>query len=36
MVRKKKRVLAKESFGKFPRRSKKTAQEIKDEMRMGW
>jgi len=28
--------LAGEFFGKFPRKSKKTAQEIKDEMRSGW
>jgi len=23
-------------FGKFPRKSKKTAQELKDEVRLGW
>jgi len=28
--------LAGELFGKFPRKSKQTAQEIKDEMRSGW
>ena len=32
----KKRVLAGEMFGKFPRKSGKTAQELKDEMRRGW
>ena len=32
----KNRPLAGELFGKFPRKSKKTAQEIKDEMRSGW
>lgn len=30
------RPLAGEFFGMFPRKSKKTAQEIKDEMRAGW
>ena len=32
----KKMHLAGEFFGKFPRSSKKTAQQIKDEMRAGW
>jgi len=32
----KKRLLAGELFGKFPRKSKKSAQEIKDELRGGW
>jgi antitoxin component of MazEF toxin-antitoxin module len=32
----KKKVLAGEMFGKFPRKSGKTAQELKDEMRRGW
>ena len=32
----KKRILAGELFGKFPRKSGKTAQELKDEMRRGW
>jgi len=32
----KKRPLAGELFGKFPRKSKQTAQEIKDEARRGW
>lgn len=32
----KKQILARELFGKYPRNSKKTAQEIKDEMRKGW
>jgi antitoxin component of MazEF toxin-antitoxin module len=31
-----KRVLAGELFGKFPRKTKKTAQEIKKEMKKGW
>ncbi|MBD3247094.1 AbrB/MazE/SpoVT family DNA-binding domain-containing protein [Candidatus Pacearchaeota archaeon] len=31
-----KRPLAGELFGKFARRSKKTAQQIKDEMKKGW
>ena len=32
----KNRSLAGELFGKFPRHSKKTAQEIKSEIRQGW
>lgn len=32
----KKQTLAKELFGKYPRASRKTAQEIKDDMRAGW
>ncbi|MFA5020042.1 MAG: AbrB/MazE/SpoVT family DNA-binding domain-containing protein [Candidatus Pacearchaeota archaeon] len=33
----KRKVLAKEMFGKFPKwKSKKSAQELKDEMRKGW
>ena len=32
----KKRHKAKEFFGLFPRTSKKTAQQIKDEIRQGW
>ncbi len=32
----KKRPLAGELFGKFPRKSGKSAQQIKDEMRLGW
>lgn len=32
----KKRPLAGELFGKFPRKTKKSAQEIKNEMRKGW
>ncbi|MEK6936855.1 MAG: AbrB/MazE/SpoVT family DNA-binding domain-containing protein [Nanoarchaeota archaeon] len=32
----KNRPLAGEFFGRFPRKSKKTAQEIKDEMKRGW
>jgi antitoxin component of MazEF toxin-antitoxin module len=32
----KKQILAKDLFGKYPRTSKKTGQEIKDEMRKGW
>lgn len=32
----KKKPLAGALFGKFPRKSGKTAQEIKDEMRRGW
>lgn len=32
----KKQILAKELFGKYPRTSKRTAQETKDEMRKGW
>ena len=31
-----KRPLAGELFGKFPRKSKRTAQEIKDDARKGW
>jgi len=31
-----KKSLAENIFGKFPRSSKKTGQEIKDEMRKGW
>jgi len=31
-----KRTLAGELFGKFPRKSGKTGQEIKDEIRKGW
>lgn len=31
-----KRLLASELFGKFPRLSKKSAQELKDEARKGW
>ena len=30
------RPLAAEFFGRFPRKSEKTAQEIKDETRRGW
>ncbi len=37
MKKRKKKVLAGELFGKFPRwKSKKTTQELKDEMRKGW
>ena len=36
MIEIKKQTLARELFGKFPRASKKSAQEIKDEMRGGW
>ena len=32
----KKRPLAGELFGKFPRKSGKSAQQLKDEMRKGW
>lgn len=32
----KKQILARDLFGKYPRTSKRTAQEIKDEMREGW
>ena len=32
----KKRLKVKEVFGLFPRTSKKTAQQIKDEIRAGW
>ena len=32
----KKYVITGDFFGKFPRKSKKTAQEIKNEMRKGW
>jgi len=32
----KKKTLAGEFFGKFPRKSKKPAQKIKEEMRKGW
>lgn len=32
----KRRPLVGELFGKFPRKSKKSAQEIKDELRAGW
>lgn len=32
----KKRLKVKDVFGLFPRTSKKTAQQIKDEMRSGW
>ena len=32
----KSRPLAKEFFGKFPRKSNKTAQELKDDARKGW
>ena len=32
----KKRPLAGELFGKFPRKSGKSAQQLKDEMRAGW
>ena len=36
-IKTKKKLLAKELFGKFPRwKSKKSAQELKDEMRKGW
>ena len=31
-----KRPLAGELFGRFPRKSKRTAQELKDEARRGW
>ena len=33
---KSKKVIAKDFFGKFPRKSNKTAQEIKDEIKKGW
>ena len=36
LIEVKNRPLAKEFFGRFPRKSKRTAQEIKDEMRRGW
>jgi len=32
----KRRPIAGEIFGMFPRKSKRTAQEIKDEMKAGW
>ena len=32
----KKHVITGDFFGKFPRKSNKTAQEIKDELRKGW
>ncbi len=32
----KKRPTTGDFFGKFPRKSKKTAQQIKDELRRGW
>lgn len=32
----KNRPLAKDLFGLFPRKSKKSAQDIKDELRKGW
>ena len=32
----KKRPLVRDLFGKFPRKSNKTGQEIKDELRDGW
>ncbi len=32
----KNRPLAREFFGKFPRKSKRTAQELKDSARAGW
>jgi len=31
-----KRVIIKDLFGKFPRKSNRTAQEIKDEIKRGW
>lgn len=36
IVEVKKPLLAREVFGMFPRTSKKTAQQIRDEMRSGW
>ncbi len=36
IVEVKKPLLAREVFGMLPRTSKKTAQQIKDEMRSGW